>query len=337
MGREISLFSGYSSQENRLTNYTMLLVRFLYEESPELYERFLVSLFGQTIEARPKFSQQEYRKTSIPDAVIAQKPYCVFIETKTFDWFYDDQLDRHLDNLEQEGAGLKLLVALSNFDSKRQQELTSTFQSRAALRSSNILFKALSFRDFLECFPKVGPETFLSRAKAEYEMYLEEEQMLGTWEEWLDVVNCASWPEHFTDHLVYTCPMYKPAYSHMRCRFLGQYSNKQVSNVAFIRGVVEFPKDGAPLVKWVHDGTPDDALISEARERAQKAWGNSPEDLRVFVLGPPSATRFEKTTPGAMYTSRQYFNLKSLKTVKDADDLAQQLFGKSWQDLTGPS
>lgn len=70
MAREISLFSGYSDKENRVTNYTILLIILLYEHSPELYGRFLASLLQETVPAVPVFAQQQRQATSVPDAVI---------------------------------------------------------------------------------------------------------------------------------------------------------------------------------------------------------------------------------------------------------------------------
>ncbi len=33
------------------------------------------------------------------DGVIKQEPFAIFVETKTSDWFYDNQLNRHIENL----------------------------------------------------------------------------------------------------------------------------------------------------------------------------------------------------------------------------------------------
>jgi hypothetical protein len=35
MARAVSLFSGYSQKENRVTNYTLLVLKMLYEENPK--------------------------------------------------------------------------------------------------------------------------------------------------------------------------------------------------------------------------------------------------------------------------------------------------------------
>ena len=63
MGKDISLFSGYSQKENRLTNYTLLVIKLLYEESPTLYQEFLDSLLSeQPLPALPHFEQQKQKE-----------------------------------------------------------------------------------------------------------------------------------------------------------------------------------------------------------------------------------------------------------------------------------
>lgn len=56
------------------------------------------------------------RYTSVPDGLISQKAFIIYIETKNFDWFYDQQLENQLDSLKAETKGLKVLIALGNFE-----------------------------------------------------------------------------------------------------------------------------------------------------------------------------------------------------------------------------
>ena len=42
-------------------------------------------------------------------------PFEIFIETKNTDWFYENQLERHINNLMQQ-QGQKIFLALANFD-----------------------------------------------------------------------------------------------------------------------------------------------------------------------------------------------------------------------------
>lgn len=118
MGRRISLFSGYEQKENRTTNYLLLMMKLVYEDSPELLAELLSALVGQDLGSAigVEFSQQEKKGHSIPDGLIIQRPLQIFIETKHFDWFYNEQLESHLEALDNAGTGLKILLAVSNFE-----------------------------------------------------------------------------------------------------------------------------------------------------------------------------------------------------------------------------
>lgn len=335
MGQEISLFPRYAVKENRVTNYTMLMVKLVYEESPLLYQDLLDAVLPTlTLRALPKFEQQKPSKASVPDGVITQRAYTIHIETKTSDWFYGDQLSSHIRGLaERADGGTRVLIALAPFADGGQEELERQYNREESDAPSAVLLRALSFRDFAEALPPASPETQLARTIEEYRSYLNDEGLLGSWQDWLDVVNCAVWPEHFTDALVYTCPVEGAAYSHRRCKFLGLYKNKTVSHVAEIRGVVIVSPDGNGSVQWSNDGTSADELLALGRERALKAWGGLvDEERRVFVLSEPCPTAFVKDTKGGMLGSKKYFDISSL-AVSGAAHLAEALQGRSWSGL----
>ncbi|MEI6513565.1 MAG: hypothetical protein WCO51_09870, partial [bacterium] len=130
MSKNISLFSGYEQKENRTTNYCLLVLKMLYEENPKYLSEVLSTLVGAELgdHVGVQFNQKQKPKTdkatngasipkSVPDALIMQQSFAVYIETKNFDWFHDSQLEEHLRSLNNETAGLKILIALSNFES----------------------------------------------------------------------------------------------------------------------------------------------------------------------------------------------------------------------------
>ncbi len=69
MDRPITLFSGYSQKENRVTNYCLLILRMLYEENPKYLGEVLSTLAPEDIgdKVGVEFRQQEKKKSSIPD------------------------------------------------------------------------------------------------------------------------------------------------------------------------------------------------------------------------------------------------------------------------------
>ena len=119
---EVSFLPKYEQKENKVTNYTLLVLRQIYNESPNLFQSFIIDLLadeGRNINIGVNFLQQVgyscERGNSVIDGVIQQLPFQIFIETKTTDWFYNDQLERHIENLLNFN-GQKIFIALANFD-----------------------------------------------------------------------------------------------------------------------------------------------------------------------------------------------------------------------------
>ena len=98
----ISLFTRYSTNENRITNYCMLFLHLMTAESTS----FLRDVFGKILPLDKvphfgvNFSQQQKNEAgSVPDGLITQKEVCIHFEFKTSDWFHMDQIQAHADGL----------------------------------------------------------------------------------------------------------------------------------------------------------------------------------------------------------------------------------------------
>ena len=79
MGKSISFFNPYSKGENQVTNYCGLMLKILYKESPEAFEKIIndfISNTGKSFECLPDFSQQKKKRESIPDLCFSQKSCC---------------------------------------------------------------------------------------------------------------------------------------------------------------------------------------------------------------------------------------------------------------------
>ena len=94
---KIHYFQRYHEKENVATANTMLLLSRLYSYSSDKFFRFLKSeYFADSFEPELIFALQEKSVDSIPDATITQEGFKIVVETKLTDWFYSDQLMRHL-------------------------------------------------------------------------------------------------------------------------------------------------------------------------------------------------------------------------------------------------
>jgi len=328
MSRPISLFSGYDQAENRATNYTTLLLKMLYEASPAFLGDALDALTGGALAGRVgvRFSQQQRFARSVPDAVIAQSAFTLFVETKTSDWFYDDQLRRHLEGL-RDLPGDKVLVALSNFEDDQPNRFEH-------LESSDLKIVATSFETFADALLNLPglPRPLLDTVQ-EYRAYLDESGFLPRWRTQLDACNCAGKREEQMEHGTYLCPASGGAYSHTRSRFFGAYWDKAVRLIADLRAIVVVDVDGGGSVQFANVDTPHDDLVQEALGKKAATRPDIDYAVRVFLLGPLHKTDFQKDTPRGMMGSKQYFDLDAygLADVKDAAELAERLRGKAWQ------
>ena len=337
MSRPISLFSGYSQGENRTTNYCLLLLKMLYEENPKFLAEVMGALVGEDLGGLigVSFRQQEQKKSSVPDGLIFQPAFTIFIETKNWDWFYSQQLEKQLEDLSQEGSGLKVLLALSNFQSDDSEKFTLIRQLCADKYKGSIQFKDVSFKRFVDALELQHLPKNLDDAIAEFRGYLHEQNLLPSWERWLDVVNCAGIPRDVLVGNVYMCPATSGPYTHYRCKYFGMYRNRHIEKIALIRAVVDVEAPGSATIKWRNDQSPKDEVKRLAEEKVQEIRpGVFP--TRVFLLGQLFDTDCLKDSPGGMYNSKQYFDIGFLQ-VEGAEQLARKLSGRTWSEIRARS
>ena len=336
MSRQISLFSGYSQKENRTTNYCLLVLKMLYEENPKFLAEVFTTMVGEELGEKigVKFRQQERKPSSIPDGLIVQPPFTIYIETKNFDWFQDAQLESHLTELNQETHGFKVLIALSAFESDDADRFQSIRSICSSTYKDSIAFEQLSFDEFFRALSRPNLPKNLADAVADFRDYLEEQSLLPSWEARLDVVNCAGSPDDILIENVYICPAAGGAYNHSRCRYFGMYKNKCVRVIANIDAVVDFEDDEKANVKWRNVRGRDADFIEKARAKVRKLREHRRQEypLRIFILGELHETDFRKDTAGGMFGSKQYFDVAELDSA-DGQQLASKLRGMVWSQL----
>ena len=108
---KIHYFQRYHEKENVAIANTVLLLLHLYSYSSDKFFRFLkLEYFADFFEPELVFKLQEKSVDSIPDATITQEVFKIVVETKLTDWFYSDQLMRHLKSFGDEKN--KIMITL---------------------------------------------------------------------------------------------------------------------------------------------------------------------------------------------------------------------------------
>jgi len=334
MGREISLFADYHQKENSLTNYCGLLMKMLYEDSPRKFEELLATLLktDTNIIVGPTFTQQTKTVKSIPDLAITQKSFSVFFETKTTDWFYEDQINRHIAGFNQT-ADDKILFLLSNFENDNLEEQFAKEINEA--KKHKIILQPLTFEDFVGSLEQVCNSEYLKNLLDEFKLYLDRNGRLPKWKYLLDVVNCSGTLEEI-EQGVYMCPDTGGAYSHRRAKYFGPYSSKKVADIFEINAIVVIEKNlGEAKIKWKNKNIKDETLIEQAKQKLQNwQWRideNKSVPLQVFLLDNRQETNFVKETSGGMLQSKKYF-WDIATDCENSQELAEKLRDKNWGD-----
>ena len=123
---KVHYFQRYHSKENVATANTMLLLSRLYSYSPEKFFKLLKSeIFSDIFEPEMTFRMQERNKNSVPDATITQEGFKIVVEAKMTDWFYEDQLIRHLSAFGDESIRCWLRLPLNSWRKGKNDLLRS--------------------------------------------------------------------------------------------------------------------------------------------------------------------------------------------------------------------
>ncbi len=334
MSKPISLFSGYSQKENRVTNYCLLILKMLYEENPKYLGEVLAVLCGEEIASHVgvSFRQQERKGLSIPDGLIIQQPFAIYIETKNYDWFYDEQLKNHLKALNNEVIGLKILLALGNFEANIENRFDNVSRICEQNYKNSIIFRSVTFEDLIGAISISGLSKNLTDAISDFRSFLNEEDLLPSWREYLDVINCAGIPEDVLNEGIYMCPAEGGAYSHSRSRYFGMYRNKCVEVVAEIEAIVDVDLEADSVsLKWKNVSGTEGSFKEKAKEKVKKLRPLEGA-IRVFLLGKLYETNFQKDSRGGMFSSKRYFNIAKLQAA-NVEELSEKLNGKKWSEF----
>ena len=309
-------------------------MKMLYQEHPKFLAEALDTIIGSGsgVQVGVRFQQQVGKGASVPDGIITQPSFAIYIETKNYDWFSSQQLKDHMASLAKESAEQKVMLALSSFEGDVSQRFKDVEKLCAELYKGRIVFAVVTFRELLDAVRLPGLSPSLNVTIDELEQYLDHENLLPDWKGRLDACNCAQFAGKQVSNNVYICPAQNRSYSHKRAEFVGLYWKKYVRHIASVRGVVDLYKDGTSKILWINDGSSKEDIVSLARKRFEDTYlENTDWDARVFVLTPLVETAFHKYTPGGM-RGKVYFTVKKMLPAS-IEELANKLREARWLEI----
>ena len=335
MGQKISLFSSYKGKENRTTNYCGLMFRLVYDESPFLFEELLTRCVNGEAEiptVGPIFEQQKrYSKAgSVPDLEIRQESIQILFEVKNTDWYHEDQLDNHIQCFGKE-VKCKILILLCNFEIKNDIEKRNEWKKQKRI-DTGVSIIELSFKDLVANLHEVCHTELLENYLVEFEEYLDRNELLPTWDNRLDVVNCVGSIDEVLNEKIYACPAEGRPYSHRRAKYFGVYYNKKVHLLFQIDGVA-IVEENCRKIKLKYNNTLDDdsSLVKRAKVFVKENRNEEIKNrsLQVFLLSNEERVSFIKDSDGGMYGSKIYFDIE----CNDVKDLAVKINGRKWSSF----
>jgi hypothetical protein len=340
----ISLFNKYHGKENTITNYCGLMLKILYQNSPLSFERCITNLIDseKSIFVEPQFTQQDNisknknKKNSIADLRITQTEFELIFEIKTTDWFYQEQFDKYISNLEDSNIKSNKVIFALTTEFLENDKLN--FAKNIA-QSKGIILQQLTFQNLLNQLKinKVNDEYYLQFLQ-EFEEFLENENLLPTWESTLDVVNCASSMDEAKKGF-YSCPDSKGAYNHKRTKYFAPYKNKKVESIFEIDAVLILNYNNGIVVETIKYNNSkysqkelEDRALGLIQEFPHRIKELQRYPLQVFLLSNEEKTDFIKDSKGGLFGSKKYFD-DIAKDVKNSKELADKLKGKVWSEF----
>ena len=329
MSQPVTLFCGYSKEENRTTNYCLVILKMLYHENPKLLSDALGHLTGTDLGERVDvcFRQQEVCGASTPDGLISCAAYTVFVETKTHERLRGQQLENHLSGLnENEFTGIKKLIVLTNFEGDEAEHFQRIHEICRDKYGNSVEVKRVFFGEFLGALKRQNLPPLLANVVEDFQHYLHAENLLPSWERQLFAVSC---PESMGDLFAnaYLCMR---TWDKDRCKFFGLFDGENVKTIAMIEARVDIEKEGRATLHWQNVPGDEADFITRAHFELNQARSGVKKDhrlwrdaTRVFLLGPFFETSFRKEWEGH---SREIFDVGYFN-VSGAEALADEIRG----------
>lgn len=261
MDRGNFLFQRFSQGENQVTNNVVLFLQLIYRSSPARFERLLVDLiYDVELSVGPLFSQQVRSRASVPDAVVEQKSFSLFVETKLGKDVYFDQMRRHIEGLrETPGSGSTRVMLALSVTCPPEQEVDQ-LKKLAKTGARPCQFHATTFERIRDAADKVIPEydEELRQALSDFDRYLEHENLVDWSQRFLPIFPCGDSFEFNRSLGVYYHPATRPSVA--QYDFIGIYTRKAVRVIGRINTVVQASFDGKSPAFETERGAMDDGV-----------------------------------------------------------------------------
>ena len=342
---QIHYFQRYHSKENVDTSNTMLMLSRLYNYNADKFFMMLNSLIlGQDESPEITFDLQVVGDESVPDAIISQKSFKIVVETKLYNQFSQDQLERHLLQFGTEEE--KVLLTLDPKPMK--QALVDSFE--IALKKFNedniekikspIKHVNLTFEQLVSAMEDIVDErdTEIVSVLDDYKKYCFEEKLIPDDENWMRAIVAGA---TLDDNLKYNFYYDQASRGYSDHGYIGLYKGKSIRAIGKLKKTVIAEMVNGDVSYINESGEP--ATIEEL-QRIKEAIVNAELDHgydlktikhRYFIVDQFYEMDFKKASKNPIQKSK-YFNLAEMlnyKNLPETSQIAKELDGRTWEEF----
>lgn len=335
---KIHYFQRYHEKENVATANTMLLLSRLYSYSSDKFFRFLKSeYFSDSFDPEIIFTLQEKSVDSIPDATITQESFKIVVETKMSDWFYEDQLFRHLNSFNDEKYKVMITLAPELMEKKKKVAFEEKLIEYNKTQNHPIIHINTTFEEMANAISDVldDRDYEINDVLDDYLNYCYTDGLIPVSDAWkyMRMQLAGTTLDFNISENVY----YDNAERGFRAHdILGLYKNKSVRAIGKIIAKIT----AVETENGIKFDTELGELTDERKATIERAMADGDShgyDLRTvkhryFFVERFYETDFKKVTPRASWGTRIFDLTQVLGTedIPDTEELAQVLMTKSW-------
>lgn len=335
---KIHYFQRYHSKENVATANTMLMLSRLYHYSPSKFYKLLKDLFfANAFEPEIVFNLQEKNASSVLDASITQDSFKIAVEAKMSDWFYIDQLTRHLDSFNDEHFKVLLTVAPVLMASNKTAEFKEILDKYNENHDKPVIHINTTFEDIAVAIQDTIDERDfeIQDVLEDYFDYCFSNGLITRSDSWKFMrMQLSGTTFNFN---VSECVYYEKADRNFRAHdYLGLYTNKSIRAIGKITAmIIAIPtENGLDCISEQGEITEEHKrkIINAIKDSEQYGYDLKTVRHRYFFVDKFYITDFKKSTLRAPMGSRVFDLTQVLDTIElpDIKEIADILKNKTW-------
>ncbi len=347
--RNVSYFPPYSQEENVVTNAVLLLLSHVNRMAPTIFSDLLTSITDEAFPVGPTFQNQVKVQggKGIPDALIQQSPFEIYVETKLGDHLSVGQISSHFETIKQNETvkGSSILLGLT----RTQIGQTELDELQSLGGANGVRFFSTTFAELADILESSSDEfrLELNTLLEEYRAFIQERGLVPETENKLLINPCGTSYEQNRLHNIYHD---QPTRSKVFCKYLGVYKDKCVSLIGEVLAVVNARIEGNEVsilenhpLSWrkgdLHQPTEQELNRILGIVDGSSYYNLGDEEARYYIVDKFVESSFRKVSKHGIQGHR-YFTLDGEAGIipdcfDDAEptteDVARALSEKTWQ------